>query len=96
MHYLSVSKRAAGLPFHTIAHEEPAPDAARCELRVLGVERVALAGEAAARWGPEAHECLLELITGKTHQAGGGCGGGWVGGWVGAMEVEVGVELGAG
>lgn len=68
VHHLSVSKRQAGLPFYTIAHDAPAPDSARCELRVLEVGRVGLAGAAAERWGPSAYECLLELITGKTHQ----------------------------
>lgn len=68
LHYLSVAKRQAGLPFHTIAHDQPTPDSSPCELHVLQVEQVALTGQAAERWGPTAYECLLELITGKTHQ----------------------------
>jgi hypothetical protein len=63
-----VAKRQVRLPSHTIAHDAPRPDSARCELRVLEVRRVELTGAAAQRWGPAAYECLLELLTGKTHQ----------------------------
>jgi 23S rRNA-/tRNA-specific pseudouridylate synthase len=42
--------------------------AVRCELVVLQVQRVSLAGDAAAQWGPAAYESELQLVTGRTHQ----------------------------
>lgn len=66
-HHLSVAVRVRRAPRVSIAHEGPVPGSLPCELRVLETRRVALTG-AAARWGSHAHECLLELVTGRTHQ----------------------------
>lgn len=68
-HALVVGLRRQGLPHFTLAHDAPVPGSVPAELEVLGVEAVALTGGAAERWGGAAHECHIELITGRTHQA---------------------------
>lgn len=70
-HYLSVERRHAGLPGFTIAHEQEVEGSLVAELRVLEVQPIRLGSEAAAQLGaPQAaaHECLIELLTGRTHQ----------------------------
>ena len=68
VHHLLAETHLPGLPFHTLAFENPTPGAQRAELVVLSSSRVALTGGAAAAWGPAAHECVVELVTGRTHQ----------------------------
>eukprot|EP00887_Chlorella_sp_A99_P003076 scaffold9.g3076.t1 len=68
VHHLSVATRRLRAPTFSIAHDAPVPGALPCELRVLEVRAMSLAGAAATRWGPSAHECLIELVTGRTHQ----------------------------
>jgi hypothetical protein len=67
-HHLVVGSRRPGLPFHTLASDTPYPGSLPCELDVLSSSKVALTGRAAERWGPEAYEVTLDLLTGRTHQ----------------------------
>ncbi|KAK9817741.1 hypothetical protein WJX72_001472 [[Myrmecia] bisecta] len=68
LHFVATGQRVKGLPTHTVAYDEEVTGSQRCELDVLQVERVALHGLARALWGEHAHESLLELKTGRTHQ----------------------------
>ena len=63
--------RRRGWPEHTRLYGEAGPGRLRCELVVLSCARVRLGrGAAAAGWlEEEAWEAVVELRTGRTHQA---------------------------
>ncbi|KAL4447686.1 hypothetical protein ABPG75_004905 [Micractinium tetrahymenae] len=69
-HYLSMERRHAGLPTFTIAHERELEGSLVAELRVLEVQTISVSDQAARQLGAprEVHECVLELLTGRTHQ----------------------------
>jgi hypothetical protein len=69
VHYVTVGTRVKGLPAHTEVHSAAAEGGQRCELEVLSVQRVQLAPCATALgWPSCAHESLILLKTGRTHQ----------------------------
>jgi hypothetical protein len=68
-HHISVERRQQGLPGFTVAHDAPVPASLPAGLVVLQAAPVQLSAAAAARWGAEwAYECVIELLTGRTHQ----------------------------
>ena len=68
VHHLSIATRRPRAPAFSVAHDAPVPGSLPCELRVLEVAEVALTGAGAQQWGPAAWECVVELVTGRTHQ----------------------------
>ena len=71
VHWAEVNVRRPGWPEHTRLHGAAGPGRLRCELQVLSCARVRLGRRAAAKgWrGEEAWEAVVELRTGRTHQA---------------------------
>ncbi|PRW60645.1 RNA pseudouridine synthase chloroplastic [Chlorella sorokiniana] len=73
-HRLSVERRHQGLPFFTVAHgwEEEVEGSLTAELQVLEVTPIQVSEAGARQLGLEpgspAHECVIELLTGRTHQ----------------------------
>lgn len=65
--------RVPGLPAHSLIVPPDTASCHRCELQVVGVEQVALSGEAQTVWGDSAYEVDILLVTGRTHQVGMVC-----------------------
>ena len=69
VHHVTIGVREKGLPTYTLVHAAEVPGSVRCELEVLSVEAVQLGPAAQALgWPREAHESLIHLKTGRTHQ----------------------------
>lgn len=69
VHYVTMGVREKGLPTYTLVHDCEVKGSLRCELEVLSTERVELNSSARAlAWPETAHESLLLLKTGRTHQ----------------------------
>lgn len=66
--YVMMQHRTAGNAPHSVTVPEGTPSAAMCQLEVLSVTQVELTGEARQRWGPQAYEHTIRLVTGRTHQ----------------------------
>ncbi|KAL4856876.1 RNA pseudouridine synthase 6 [Chlorella vulgaris] len=72
-HHLSIERRHQGLPSFTIAHDQAVEGSLLAELRVVEVAPIRLTAAATEQWGTPAeaipvYECLIELLTGRTHQ----------------------------
>ena len=67
-HHIS-QEQVKGRPAHSQVHDSPVPGSQCCLLEVLDVSPVQAVHEVAAEWGPVVYEALLELHTGRTHQA---------------------------
>ena len=69
VHHVTIGVREKGLPTYTLVHASEVKGSLRCELEVLSVDRVELTSSAQALgWPKQAHECLIHLKTGRTHQ----------------------------
>lgn len=69
VHHVTIGVREKGLPTYTLVHASEVKGSLRCELEVLSVDYVALNSSAQALgWPKQAHECLIHLKTGRTHQ----------------------------
>jgi hypothetical protein len=69
VHHATVGIREKGLPTYTLVHATEVKGSVRCELEVLGTERVALnTSSQALGWPETAYESLVHLKTGRTHQ----------------------------
>lgn len=67
-HYLRIGEKQEGIPLHTSVHADESSGGKPSSLVVLETWPVKLQGRAAERWGSEAYESCIRLITGRTHQ----------------------------